>query len=132
MRAYSIVIAAALCAGCSVQRLSPEGLVLSRPVTVPARDVAVYDTAAAVPARHSVVEEIWVKDDGSQSPGEMLRDCGSRPARAAPTPSSSPPPTAATMAPGVSFTPTLDNPFDYYSATAIWIGAGPPPAKILR
>ena len=71
MKVLLMVALGVAAAGCSIQRLGPPGVVLTRPVAVPARDVMVFQNTADIRARFAVVEEVWIKDDGDLSPREM-------------------------------------------------------------
>ena len=117
--------------GCSVERIGPPGVVLTRVVAVPAGDVLVFQTAADLPARHSIVEEVWVKDDGELTPREMeeqLRvQAGARGANAILLHATN----RRDNGVRIDLKLRLDNPFDYYKATAMWLGDGEPPARYL-
>ena len=124
-------LAAAL-SGCTVERVGDAGATVTRPVIVKARDVAVFANQAAVPGTYSVVEEVWVKDTGEDSP-QAMRDrlrvmAGARGANGLIL--------AATNREDntlrVDLRPTLDNPFEYYSATAIWLREGERPVRVLE
>ena len=57
--------------GCAIEKISPPGVVKSRAVAVHPRDVRLFTALADVPVRHSVVEDVFIKDDGDLSPREM-------------------------------------------------------------
>ena len=128
----TLVIATALSlSGCMIERVGPPGVVLSRPARVAARNVRVFETMAEVKGRFVVVEKVFVKDDGKVAPRELesqLRQlAGARGANAIVTDPLNRKPNGTR----VDLKPTLDNPFDYFSATAIWIGDGERPVKYL-
>ena len=124
--AMSVVLA-----GCSVQHVGPPGVTLTRAVKVKARNVMVYNEFQAVPGRYAVVEEVFVKDDGSMSPEEMASNlrvqAGARGANAIVMSVTN----RRNNGLRIDTRVRLDNPFDYYSATAIWIGDGPRPETYL-
>ena len=117
--------------GCTIERVDPPGVMVTRPIRVQARDVQVFETMAEVKGRFSVVDSIYVKDDGKTDPQLLereLRDlAGARGANAIVTD----PLNRKLNGTRVDFRPTLDDPFDYFSATAIWIGDGERPEKYL-
>ena len=117
--------------GCAIEKLSPPGVVMTRAIAVHPRDVKVFADLVDVPARYSVVEEVWIKDDGDMSPREMasrLRvQAGARGANAIVMNKLN----RRDNGTRVDLNLRLDDPFDYYSATAIWIGAGERPEKYL-
>lgn len=131
MRAIIGVAACVAATGCAVEKISPPGVVLTRPVVVHPRDVKVFAAIADVPARYAFVDEIWIKDDGDLSPREMesrLRvQAGARGANAIVTDKLN----RRDNGTRVVLEPRLDNPFDYYRATAIWIGEGDRPVTYL-
>ena len=91
------------------------------------RDVLVFANAAVVPGKYSVVEEIWVKDDGD----ELTRVLESRLRTKAGALGAN----AIVLHPSnrrengtrIDLRPTFDNPFDYFQATAVWLGEGTRP-----
>lgn len=119
-------------AGCTVVRPDSAAFSATRPVTVKPRDVKVFAHTDSVPVNAVTVEEIWVKDDASETPQTMLNRlrvmAGARGAN------------AIVLAPNnrgdnttrISYKPTLDNPFQYFAARAIWIGEGQPPVVVLK
>ena len=78
-----------------------------------------------------MVDTIFVKDDGQTLPRVLERQlrvmAGARGANAIITN----PLNRRLNGVWVDLQPTLDNSFDYFSATAIWIGDGEPPQKYL-
>lgn len=131
MRRTLITATAIALSGCTIERVGPPGVMLTRPIRVQARDVQVFQTMAEVKGRFSVVDSIYVKDDGKTDPQLLereLRDlAGARGANAIVTD----PLNRKLNGTRVDLRPTLDNPFDYFSATAIWIGDGERPEKYL-
>ena len=131
MRAMIGVAACIAATGCTIEKISPPGVVLTRAVAVHPRDVAVFATTADVPARYTFVDEVWIKDDGSLSPHEMesrLRvQAGARGANAIVMDKLN----RRDNSTRIDFKLRLENPFQYYSATAIWIGNGERPETYL-
>lgn len=131
MRKALVIATAISLSGCTVERIGPPGVVLTRPIRVQARDVQVFETMAEVKGRFSVVDTIFVKDDGRADPSILERElralAGARGANAMITD----PLNRKRNGTCVDLRPTLDNPFDYFSATAIWIGDGERPEKYL-
>lgn len=131
MNGFIIALAGLTLGGCAIERISPEGLTLSRPYTVPTRDVIVYASFDEVPSRHSFVDEVWIKDEGDLSPEEMEKQlrvqAGARGANAVVMGKDN----RRNNGTRVILDVRLDNPFDYFSGTAIWIGEGERPVKIL-
>jgi len=93
--------------------------------------VKVFQSAADVKDHFSVVDTVFVKDDRQTLPRVLERQlrvmAGARGANAIITD----PLNRRLNGTRVDLRPTLDNPFDYFSATAIWIGDGEPPRKYL-
>ena len=91
----------------------------------------VFKTLAEVKGRFTVIDSIFVKDDGKTTPELLERDlrviAGARGANAIITDPLNRTPDGLR----VDLRPTLDDPFKYYSATAIWIGDGERPEKYL-
>lgn len=131
MKALLIVSLGVVASGCTVERIGPPGVALTRVVAVPAGDVLVFQAAGDLPSRHVVVEEVWIKDDGEMSPREMesrLRvQAGARGANAIVLHSTN----RRDNGFRVDLKLRFDNPFDYYSATAVWIGEGEPQVRNL-
>lgn len=127
----SLLAAALTIGGCTIQRIDDGGPFATRPVTVPAKDVAVYQRLEDVPGPYTVVEEVFVKDDGEALIRELestLRvKAGARGANAIILAQTNRRPNGVRT----NFEVGLDNPFDYYSATAIWVGEGRPPVKVI-
>ena len=132
MKGFIIGLAGLTLCGCAVERISPEGLTLSRPYTVPAREVLVFASFDEVLGRHSFVDEVWIKDEGDLSPEEMEKQlrvqAGARGANAVVMGKHN----RRNNGTRIILDVRLDNPFDYFSGTAIWIGEGERPVKILR
>lgn len=122
--------ALAVLSGCTVERVGPPGSI-TQAVRVKARDVAVYDSPSAVPGRFGVVEEIWVKDTEADSvetmTSELRQKAGAIGANAIVLHPLNRKPNGTRVTLGVQ----LDNPFDYFRATAIWIGEGERPVRYL-
>jgi len=117
--------------GCMVERIGPPGVVLTRPVRVSPRDVRVFASAAMVPGPYRVVDEVFVKDDGDSQPRVLERHlrelAGARGANAIILDPMNRTPNGLR----VDLRPTLDRPFEYFRARAIWLGAGPRPETYL-
>ena len=131
MKTTLVVGCALALSGCAIEKVGPPGVTLTRPIRVKGRDVQVYRSAAEIPGRFSVVEPIWIKDDGETPPDVLERQlrqmAGARGANAIITDASNRRPNGTR----VDLRPTLDNPFDYFSATAIWLGEGEQPQQRL-
>ncbi|MEG8055394.1 hypothetical protein QP150_00180 [Sphingomonas sp. 22L2VL55-3] len=131
MRTTLLITMAISLSGCTIERIGPPGVVLTRPIRVPAKDVQVFKTLAEVKGRFTVIDSIFVKDDGKTTPELLERDlrviAGARGANAIITDPLNRTPNGLR----VDLRPTLDDPFKYYSATAIWIGDGERPEKYL-
>lgn len=128
------MIALAVCfaaTGCTIEKISPAGVVMTRPIAVEPRNVMVFADLGSVPARYSVVDEVWIRDDGDMSPREMesrLRvQAGARGANAIVMDKLN----RQDNGTRIDLALRLDDPFDYYSATAIWIGEGERPETYL-
>ncbi|GAA4034018.1 hypothetical protein GCM10022281_12610 [Sphingomonas rosea] len=119
-------------AGCSVQHIADGEPALSRAVRVPGDRVATFASASDVPAAYQVVEDVWVKDDGETPPAVLERQlravAGARGANALILAATNRTPNGTR----VDLKPRLDNPFDYYAGTAIWIGDTPRPVHVIR
>ncbi|BCA62726.1 hypothetical protein HMP09_1960 [Sphingomonas sp. HMP9] len=126
-----VISSAILLSSCAVERIGPPGVALTQPVRVKAQDVQVFKAAADVKGHFSVVDKVWVKDDGDTLPRVLERHlralAGARGANAIITD----PLNRQLNGTRVDLRPTLDNPFEYFSATAIWIGEGERPEKHL-
>lgn len=131
MRAMILVVACFAATGCTIEKVSPPGVVMTRAIAVHPRTVKVFAAFADVPARYSVVDDVWIRDDGAMSPREMesrLRvQAGARGANAIVMDKLN----RRDNGTRVDLNPRLDDPFDYYSATAIWIGEGERPQTYL-
>ena len=130
MKGFIIGLAGLTLGGCTIKRVSPEGLTLSRPHTVDTSDVIVFASFEEVPSRHSFVDEVWIKDEGDLSPAEQEKrlriQAGARGANAMVMGKDN----RCNNGTRVSFDVCLDDPLDYFSGTAIWIGEGERPLKI--
>ncbi len=118
--------------GCAIEKIADGGPAMTRTIKVPARDVAVYASASDVPGRYTVVEEVWLKDDGNALPKALERDlreiAGARGANAVILASTN----RTFNGTRIDTQVGLDNPFDYFAGTAIWVGDGAPPVKVIR
>lgn len=127
----ALFVLAPLLAGCAVERVGPPGVTLTRPVRVEARHVRAFHRLADVEGRYSVVDDVFVEDDGVTAPRILERRlcelAGARGANAiVPDPLNRP-----LNGTRIDLRPTFDKPFQYFSATAIWIGDGERPVKDL-
>lgn len=131
MKRLALGIALAAMTACTVERVGPPGVALTRPVSVQASEVRVFETASLVPGRFSVVDDLDIKDDGTEAPRALekrLRElAGSRGANAIILDPLNRKPNGTRAVTGV----TLDNPFEHFRGTAIWIGDGPRPVTDL-
>lgn len=131
MKVMLIIGSAILLSGCTIERVGPPGVTLTRPIRVKAQDVQVFKAVADVKSHFSVVDSVWVKDDGDTLPRVLERQlrelAGARGANAIITD----PLNRELNGTRVDLRPTLDKPFEYFSATAIWIGEGERPEKHL-
>lgn len=127
MRLSFVIVSALFLCGCAIERIGPPGVTLTRPIRVKPQDVKVFRAVADVPGHFSVVDRVWVKDDGEELPrvmeGQLRELAGARGANAIVTD----PLNRQLNGTRVDLRPTLDNPFEYFSATAIWIGEGERP-----
>lgn len=126
-----VITAAILLSGCTIERVGPPGVTLTRPIRVKAQDVQVFKAAADVKGHFSVVDRVWIKDDGNtllRVLDRQLRElAGARGANAIVTD----PLNRQLNGTRVDLNPTLDDPCEYFSATAIWIGDGKRPENLL-
>lgn len=131
MKTWLVTAVATLLCGCAIEHVGPPGVTLTRPIRVKAEDVLVFKSAAEVEHHFTVIDSVWVKDDGDSLPRALERQlrelAGSRGANAIITD----PLNRQLNGTRVDLTPTLNDPFKYFSATAIWIGEGSPPEKYL-
>ena len=131
MKRMLVIGSAILLSSCAIEHIGPPGVTLTRPIRVKAEDVQVFKAAADVRGHFSVVDSVWVKDDGDTLPRVLERQlrelAGSRGANAIITD----PLNRKLNGTRVDLRPTLDEPFQYFSATAIWIGEGERPEKYL-
>jgi len=131
MRASFVACLIVVLPGCTIERVGPPGVVMTQSVRVKARDVKIFQTADMVQNRFSVVEDIYVTDNGDELP-RVLEDrlrvmAGARGANAIIVH----PLNRKLNGTRITVGPTLDDPFKYYRATAIWIGEGPRPERYL-
>ena len=131
MKRMLVIGSAILLSSCAIEHIDPPGVTLTRPIRVKAEDVQVFKAAADVRGHFSVVDSVWVKDDGDTFPRVLERKlrelAGSRGANGIITD----PLNRKLNGTRVDLRPTLDDPFQYFSATAIWIGEGERPEKYL-
>ena len=118
-------------AGCTVEKISPPGIVLTRPIAVKPRNVQVFQDVAQVPRPHSVVEKIWIKDDGALYPDEMLSQLRVKAGAIGANAIVLDPTNRRDNGTRIDLKLRFDNPFDYFSGTAIWIGPGERPETYL-
>lgn len=116
---------------CTVERVGPPGVVLTRSIRVNAGEVSVYETAAAVPGRFSVVDDLDIRDDGIEQPKilekRLRKLAGDRGANAVILDPLNRKPNGMRIV----TTPSLDNPFEHFRGTAIWVGDGQRPVTNL-
>lgn len=126
-----VIGTAILLFGCTIERVGPPGVTLTRAIRVKAQDVRVFEAAADVDGHFTVVDTVWIKDDGDTLPRVMERQlrelAGARGANAI----INDPLNRKLNGTRVDLRPTLEAPFEFFSATAIWIGAGERPEKHL-
>ena len=131
MRALLIIGLAVGVSGCTIERIGPPGIVMTRAVRVNASDVRIFETATLVKSSFSVVEDVFVKDDGNVLPRELERQlrvmAGARGANAL----IMDPLNRRLNGTRAVVGPSFNEPFEYFKATAIWIGDGPRPEKYL-
>lgn len=131
MRALLVTCLAVVLSGCTIERVGPPGVVMTRVVRVKASDVKVFQVADVVKDRFSVVDDLYVTDNGDDLPrvleGRLRVMAGARGANAI----IMDPLNRRLNGTRIVVGPTLDDPFKYYRATAIWIGDGPRPEKYL-
>jgi len=136
MRESSVQIALAcvvgiLLSGCTVERIGAPGVTLTRPIRINSEAVRVFRHVADVKSRYSVVDTVFVRDDGETLPRVLERQlrvmAGARGANGIITD----PLNRELNGTRVDLRPGLDDTFGYFSATAIWIGDGKPPEKYL-
>ncbi len=132
LRMYVLVLSVCSIGGCAIEKITDGGPAMTRSIKVPARDVAVYANATDVPGRYTVVEDVWVKDDGNSLPKVLERDlreiAGAAGANAVILASTN----RKLNGTRVDTRFQLDNPFDYFAGTAVWVGDGAPPVKVIR
>ena len=131
MRASLVTCLAVGLTGCTIERVGPPSVVMTQPIRVDARDVQVFETADLVKGRFSVVDELFVKDDGGDLPrvleSRLRVMAGARGANAIILDPLNRRLNGTRVVVGLS----LDKPFRYFNATAIWVGDGPRPEKYL-
>lgn len=112
---------------CTVERVGPPGVALIRPVRVKASEVRVFEAAALVSGQFSIVDNLDIKDDGTETPRALekrLRElAGGRGANAVILDPLNRKPNGTRVVTGFR----LDDPFKHFRGTAIWIGDGPRP-----
>lgn len=113
--------------GCTVERIGPPGITMTRPVAVKPRNVLVFGETQRVPGPFSIVEEIYVKDDGDKSVEELERDLRSQAGARGANAILLHPLNRKDNGTRVKLGIHLDDPFDYYRATAVYMGPGPRP-----
>jgi hypothetical protein len=127
----SIIVGLAALSGCTVERIGPAGVTMTRPIRVRAQDVRVFKDASMVTDTFSIIDQVYVRDDAETQPRvleERLRGlAGARGANAIILDPMNRPENGVR----VDLRPTLDKPFEYFQGTAIWIGDGPPPHRYL-
>jgi hypothetical protein len=127
MKGLSLGILMVAVTACTVERVGPPGVALTRPVRVKASEVRMFEAAAMVPGQLSVVDDLDIKDDGTETPRALekrLRElAGGRGANAVILDPLNRKPNGTRVVTGL----TLDNPFKHFRGTAIWIGDGPRP-----
>ena len=126
----SIAIVATL-AGCRIENVGPQGITATRPVYVNARDVQVYERLQDVPGHYTVIEDIWVDDDGVTPSDVLVQKLrvrgGGLGANAIVLDGFN----RADHRSGTAFGFSIDDK-PVARAKAVWIGAGPPPVRKLR
>lgn len=131
MRGLSLGLAVLFTTACTIERVGPPGVVLTRPIRVRASQVQVYETASMVPGQFSVVDDLDIKDDGAELPRvleKQLRElAGGRGANAVILDPLNRKPNGTRVVTGL----TLDDPFTHFRGTAIWVGDGPRPVTNL-
>lgn len=126
--AFSIV---ASLAGCRIESLGPQGVTVTQPIYVNERDVQVFQKFEDVRGTYTVIDAIWVDDDGIASSDSLVRSlrvmAGGRGANAIVLDRLNRTDSGSRTVLGFSLddSPTA-------RATAIWIGEGPPPERKLR
>ena len=117
---------------CTVMRIDDGTPFATRPIAVKASAVAVYERPEDTRGPYTEVDSVFVKDDGDTLPRELEKRlrvmAGARGANAIVLAKTNRKLNDFRTYVGIA----LDNPLDYYSATAVWIGAGPPPVKVLK
>lgn len=131
MKAIPILALAATLGSCTVERVGPPGVTFTRPVVVKSRDVLVFADAALMPGKYSVVEEIWVKDDGNELPRVLESRLRTKAGALGANAIVLYPSNRRANATRIDLRPTFDNPFDYFQATAVWLGEGTRPETYL-
>ncbi len=126
----SVVLLAGL-AGCRIENVGPSGITATRPVYVHERDVQVYRSFKEVRGHYTVVDDIWVDDDGVTPSDKLVWQlrviAGGRGANAIVLDGFNRNDGKSSVAVGFSLD---DKPTA--RAVAIWIGDGPPPERKLR
>lgn len=68
MQALLVTCLAVGLTACTIERVGPPGVVMTHPIRVKARDVQVFETADLVKGRFSVVDDLFVEDNGDDLP----------------------------------------------------------------
>jgi hypothetical protein len=127
---FALTIVATL-AGCRIESIGPQGVTVTRPVYVNARDVQVYLKLKDVPGHYTVIEDIAVDDDGATPSDALVYKlrvmAGGLGANAIVLDSLNRDDHRSSVAVGISLD---DKPVA--RAAAIWIGEGSPPVRQLR
>ena len=131
-RLFIVTCSICLLTGCAVETIADSEPKVTRVAKVPARNVVTYRSASEIPGQYTVIEDVWVKDDGDTLPRVLERDlreaAGARGANALILASTN----RQLNGLRIDLRVRLDNPFDYYAGTAVWVGAKPAPVSILR
>ncbi len=126
-----LLVVSILLSACAVEQIGPRGTTVTRPIRVKGHDVLVFGAIAEVSGRFTVVDDVWVKDDGDTLPSVLesrLRElAGARGANAVIMDPLNRKPNSLR----IDLRPTLEKPFEYFSATPIWVGEGERPEKYL-
>lgn len=125
------IMLAGLVSGCTVERIGPPGVAMTRPYAVRPAEVAVFPTADMVRGPFYIVEEVTTEDDGERSIGELDRDlrvqAGARGANAIILHPMNRRPNGTRVVIGLQSSDV----FADYRATAIWLGDNPPRVRNL-
>lgn len=126
-RLLSLGCALLLVTACTIEHVGPPGIVLTRSIRIKPSEVNVYETASTVPGPFSIVDDLDIKDDGTEQPRVLekrLRElAGDRGANAVILDPLNRKPNGTRIV----IAPAIDNPFGHFRGTAIWLGDGPRP-----